>query len=856
MPELPLLVFPSHESANRTKNRIPPNSAINYPDYDAQRKRVSPIFNELQNAFEQRIIEVQQGVDGIDPEQVLVIEIIGSVSDFALAVSKINGLEWLEEIEEDNIIPDIFFYDTKNTNKPLNGRLFLTMSNQRALNELLSLWHRYITDPYFVFPRGLTKFREIFKQLKTIRRWDIEDRFRETGVLSNWQFEIEQNCQNIKFEIELWFRNNSQRRNESERFISGLISEIGGRVITSSIFEEIRYHAILAELPANQIQKIIDTRNTRLVKCDGIMFFRPTGQLVVGNTINPEDLVAYKTIERPLPQGQPVIGLFDGLPLEHHMLLENRMLIDDPDDFSEFYSVNDRCHGTAMSSLIINGDLNDQGSVLDTPLYVRPIMKPSPFNQNNQNIEIVPNDVLFVDLIHRAVRRIFEGEGDFNPIQTIKVINLSIGDSTRMFFNSLSPVARMLDWLSYKYKVLFIISAGNHPNNISFEEKYRELRQKGLLSIQKGIIKKVLEDQRNRRILSPAESINNLTVGALNYDNSEILPDDERINPSNKMFPNTISSFGNGFRRSVKPDLVYYGGQQLYEVPFTENNSAVFRVSTYKRSPGNKVAAPDSSLNKTTYERGTSNATALISREAAACYHTIQNLQDQEHVDVSEYSALMIKCMLVHGCSWESIQFNFEHLFKGEYSKSEIKNILTKWTGYGFPDVRKVRYCTKKRVTIIGFGKLKQDQVHIFKFPLPPSLSLKNIKRKLTITLAWFTPIYPATQIYRTASLYFEADNNNISPNRENADYNAVKRGTLQHEIFVGDKAVAFEDGENISIRVVCKKDSGEIVNHVPYVLAATLEVAEEVALDIFEDVDIYTEVKNRLSVPVAVQIN
>lgn len=58
---------------------------------------------------------------------------------------------------------------------------------------------------------------------------------------------------------------------------------------------------------------------------------------------------------------------------------------------------------------------------ISTPLYIRPIMKP--VAGMSSSIEKVPSDVLFVDLLHRAVKRLFDGEGDSVPIDSIKLIN-------------------------------------------------------------------------------------------------------------------------------------------------------------------------------------------------------------------------------------------------------------------------------------------------------------------------------------------------------------------------------------------------------------------------------------------------
>ena len=69
-----------------------------------------------------------QTAAGVDPEQVLVIETAGTVDDFSKAVKKIDGLEWLGEIEVENLPPDEDFFNTESPEKSLNGRLYLVLT--------------------------------------------------------------------------------------------------------------------------------------------------------------------------------------------------------------------------------------------------------------------------------------------------------------------------------------------------------------------------------------------------------------------------------------------------------------------------------------------------------------------------------------------------------------------------------------------------------------------------------------------------------------------------------------------------------------------------------------------------------
>ena len=166
--------------------------------------------------------------------------------------------------------------------------------------------------------------------------------------------------------------------------------------------------------------------------------------------------------------------------------------------------------------------------------------------------------------------------------------------------------------------------------------------------------------------------------------------------------------------------------------------------------------------------------------------------------------------------------------------------------GYGIPDMAKSLECTPHRATIIGFDKLKEEEAHVYKLPLPPSLSSQTINRRLTITLAWFTPVAMNNQRYRIARLWFESKNK-IASKRMNADDKAVKRGTLQHEIFEGSSAEAFIDGDVISIKVNCSKDAKSYSDDIHYALMVSLEVADNI------DLPIYQEIKDRIAIPIPI---
>jgi hypothetical protein len=98
---------------------------------------------------------------------------------------------------------------------------------------------------------------------------------------------------------------------------------------------------------------------------------------------------------------EPVIALFDGLPLANHPYLRNLLIIDDVDNCADQYTVDKMRHGTSMASLISYGDLNHIEHITTRKIYVRPVLKPDASGNESAS------DSLLVDIIHKAVRRLF-----------------------------------------------------------------------------------------------------------------------------------------------------------------------------------------------------------------------------------------------------------------------------------------------------------------------------------------------------------------------------------------------------------------------------------------------------------------
>jgi len=858
----PLLVFPEPARAARAR-RFGGGGKLRIPGAASQSTRLEPQFQRLEDAMDKQRIALQDNPLGIVPEQVLVLEIVGRIQDFIKAMRKISGLEWLGEHEIEDIEPDYGFEDETKPEKVLKGQLFMVMTDQRALSQLQSLFKQWQSKPEKSFPQGLAPLKKVFHHLYTIRPWGPEDRIKETGVLDDWRDRVQQGEDQVRFEAELWFRKDDTRRQKVQSELQRILESHKGQVIAQCVIPKIAYHSILGRMPINDLQAVIDdpdqASSIKLLQCEDLMCVRPVGQCGIPGsddtetTLLTDEELAQLAMKTKPPDGDPIVALLDGLPLTRHKLLQQRIVVDDPDNYESTYQAHERAHGTAMASLICYGDLNQPGDNARIPLYARPILQPRR-GFNGQFQENIPEDVLPVDIIHRSVRRLFDGESGEPPAApTVRIINLSVCDSYRPFLREMSAWARLLDWLAWKYNVLFIVSAGNHTHDIGLSDVSRSAFE-GLSASkrEKAIIKALAKDTRKRRLLSPAESLNSITVGASHADAAPPPPNPTLINPFFRPgLPSVISSQGPGYRRAIKPDIFLPGGKQFVSERLgNSHENTILEITNFTRPPGLRVASPGngSQLNHTIYTGGTSNAAALASRGAAALLGLMGELHDNRGQPVPETNhVVLVKALLVHGATWAESEDRYETALKTPENSRTFKEYLGRFLGYGSTDIGRVMNCTEQRVTVLGFGALDHDEASIFQLPLPPSLSAQTTRRRLTITLAWLSPTNGARQSYRVAHLWFDAKND-LASTRQFADNRAVQRGTVQHEVFEGCRA-DFQDGDAIKIRVNCRADAGDILAPIPYGLAVTLEVTENSLLP----VSIYEEVRERLAVRVPV---
>ncbi|MGL5828383.1 MAG: peptidase S8, partial [Angustibacter sp.] len=125
-------------------------------------------------------------------------------------------------------------------------------------------------------------------------------------------------------------------------------------------------------------------------------------------------------------------------------------------------------------------------------------------------------------------------------------------------------------------------------------------------------------------------------------------------------------------------------------------------------------------------------------------------------------------------------------------------------------------------------------------FPLPPSLRAKAQWHRFTITLAFTAPTVGQLTRYRSAKVHFSTPDMNLAGGeRTDAEYNAVKRGSLQHEIVQGARSMSFVDGDVFPIHVDCMDEAQRIRagNAIRYALVVSAETAEQTSNTIHDEV-------------------
>lgn len=828
----------------RTKGKPPRIPFPKEANQAGQRGRLGPKFQRLQDVADRQgdPLSLRDDPSALAPETLLVFELTGQLITFVRAVAQVPGLELFGEDEGE-------FEDADEDGEA--GAYYLAVPDFAALDQLLSLWKRYRAGQ----PLGQahSAWVSVFNCLHDLRRWGPKDRINaaEAALLLE-----ELGTDPVRVEIELVFYKSVEARKRAQVALAQKVAAMNGRVIQSASVSEIAYDALLAELPAAAVRAAAEHLEGSLADHVDVFAIRPQSIF----SPNSFELADASQHTGSGPAGAPLLAILDGVPVANHPLLQGRISIIDPDDLSRL-SVGARVHGTAMASLAIWGDLSLGEAPLSRPVLARPLLY-APAGGDERFRE----NSLLVDDVIRAVRDIFEPADPAAAVPSILVINVSLGDLNRPFFGRMSPWARALDWLSEKYAVLFVVSAGNYTDAFAVPAADADAYF-ALSGAQRchATLQGVHGGLARRRLIAPAEAMNAVTVGASHVDGMAHPENFGRNNHDplpGAPLPSPISRHGPGFRNSIKPEILAPGGK-LRATTNPVAKPAILRFNGPNQYGGLRVAGPTPASEA--WSGCTSGSAALASRAAHRIYDALQAGYGENFTGLGRrHQVLILKALLVHrakvpdnakGLIEEALGPHDPAMLPQTKARRRKANIRRLY-GYGIPNWDEAVACLQNRATLWGYGALGEDEARIFKLPLPVEIFGNRDVRRVTATVSWFSPISPGRRAYKAVRLSVEDDSSGLKLLGVGSEKGQVgkvdtARGTVfQRSWDGGVKRGAIADAA-IQLKVVRHPDSADdLPDIVPFGLAVTLET-ENGAINIYDPIRAAVAIKPRVPVRV-----
>ncbi len=769
------------------------------------------------------------------------------------------GFEWLTAESLEGAVGEVEAEEgeeaeVKANKLPPAKVLYLTMPSAEAMRKLLSQWAEFKRKQGAQAPWGLAPLWNMFSLLRDLRGWSAQDRV-DPSIAKYVDLMLAGDPdREVVIEFSLWYREETKRRGEALASLNEMLKLTGGTLLDVVEIPEIRYQGALARVPAG-VAKDLKSHVGTLAQLEDVMTIRP--QSIFSVRVSDANSPALRELTAPGSDesARCIAALLDGFPVAAHAALAGRLHVHEVDISGAQAPVNLRNHGTAMASLILHGDLHRSEASLDRKVAVIPVLT----GDAASGIESTPRDKLPIGIIYRALKAIVAA----NPttashLADIAIVNHSIGDTMAPFVRRPSPWAALLDYFSHHHRLLFIISAGNIESAIPTQyESLDEFHAADPAEREAAIMLALWNAKGQRGLLSPAESVNGLTVGALHADGSDG-SFGAAIDPYPKVpMPNLASAVGFGTNRSIKPDLLHEGGRFAAAAASMSGGG----VSISPRAVvdvGQLVAAPSvtGDLRHVTMLSGTSNAAALTTRAGLRIANSLDESFASDipanHWLQRPTRAVLLKALIAHGSAWGTIGRILERTHK-ELHHHGRRDTISKLIGYGALRIEQVLSGDENRITLIADDVIRHDQLHEYLLPIPRSMLQSKDLRSITMTLAWTTPILPASIDYRSVALKIVDRQGNskfwegverkfdCQPNGSTSE-----RGTLLHMTLGGDwvQRESLAGGIFIGVQAFAKHASVKKVL-VPYALAITMEVASAARAT-----GLYTEVAQGIRQP------
>ncbi len=410
------------------------------------------------------------------------------------------------------------------------------------------------------------------------------------------------------------------------------------------------------------------------------------------------------------PEDSPRVCIIDSGITSNHPLLASNVGHEEAVLTQTTSPADAHGHGTMVGGLAVFGDVR---ACYDAATFSSPVILFSARVLNDQNE--FDNEKLIVNQMREAI------ETFMRPPHNCRVFNISIGSKASAFEigrDRQTIWAETLDILARELKVVLVVASGNH----SEAQAHNAADAEEVLSSYPELLFKTAT-----RLCEPATAAIAITVGSLvQHDTVSIRKGSDTgdiVRPiASANQPSPMTRIGPGINGAIKPELVHYGGNMVFD-GFGSHRKVRVEAGTGVMSLSHQ---PTDTL--FAYDSGTSFAAPRVARLAAMVHHQLQDqLGTAPHPN-------LVRAVLANSAAIPNETFDRLKLVAE-------KHAAIKACGYGLPDADFALRSWDRRATLIAQEQIKLDHFHIFAVPIPDSFRYAHGARTISVALAFDPPI-------------------------------------------------------------------------------------------------------------------
>ena len=532
----------------------------------------------------------------------------------------------------------------------------------------------------------------------------------------------------LVLDVDLWHPGTAELAREAEAQFRAVVEIFGGRV--TGIVRPVLRTLMIARV-----------RGSRLLLDELLMYDRvsridlPPVVAMAPTTIFQHSPVMADPVQ--IPSDGPIACVVDSGIVSGHPLLRDLVVDEEDFDSGEDTPVDLAGHGTEVAGVVAYGDLRtclESGNswVPKVRLINAKVMKADRNWSGNLRATFADEERAETQIVNAITRFATD------PDRRCRVFNLSLGNEDFLLNRGHQlPWAMMLDELARKLDIVIVVAAGNVWPEVPPASSAEDF--------QKAVREQILSDAHS--LIDPASAINVLTVGSLarhevphQRDPSENRPDlvgSPKNGPSPFTRSGLLRSNGSGTCRTIKPELVAFGGNYSLTTDGRWNQLDF------------SLAEPVLNFNHTQrllrYRSGTSIAAPYVTHVCAITEHRLRQLNGNQPV-----SANLIRAFVAHSAL---VPPEASQWLGDGHTESESLHRRLRAVGYGRPDPSRSCYSTENRVLLYAEDQIAERKFHLYQLQMPIDFLANRGHRLIRATLAFDPPVRGTRLEYQSRSM-------------------------------------------------------------------------------------------------------